>query len=128
MQAVIGTQDGDTHQFELDETQASALTGLSIGDEVDGSAIGLNGYTLEITGGSDTEGFPMRETVEGTGRRRLLVKEGVGARDLEEGERRRKSVRGNTVADDIAQVNLRVVEAGGEDVAALLGADEEGDE
>lgn len=125
MQAVIGTTDGDTHQLELDENQVQALTGLQIGDEVEGSVIGLSGYTLEITGGSDTEGFPMRESVEGTGRKRLLVGGGVGARDLEKGERRRKSVRGNTVSNQIAQLNLKVVEEGSETVEQLLSEEEE---
>ncbi len=124
MQAVIGTTSGDTHQFELDETQAAAVTGHQIGDEVDGATLGLSGYTLEITGGSDSEGFPMRESVEGTGRKRLLMGEGVGARNLEGGERKRTSVRGNTVSRDIAQLNLRVVEAGSEDIADLLADDD----
>lgn len=127
MQAVIGTTSGDTHQIELDDTQVNALTGQQIGDEVEGSMLGLDGYTFEITGGSDSEGFPMRESVEGTERKRLLVKGGVGARDLEEGERRRKSVRGNTVSRNIAQLNLRVVEEGGETIAELLSEDDEGE-
>ncbi|MDY6770091.1 MAG: 30S ribosomal protein S6e [Candidatus Nanohaloarchaea archaeon] len=125
MDAVIGTDDGESYQVELEDNQVQALTGLSIGDTVDGSLLGLGGYTLEITGGSDTEGFPMRASVEGTGRKQLLVREGTGARDLEDGERRRKSVRGNTVSRQIAQLNLSVVEEGDEAIAALLGEDDE---
>ncbi|MDY6776538.1 MAG: 30S ribosomal protein S6e [Candidatus Nanohaloarchaea archaeon] len=125
MQAVVGTLDGDTHQFELDDKQAQALTGKQIGDEIDGSTVGLNGYTLEITGGSDREGFPMKEAVEGTQRKRLLVKEGTGARDLEKGERKRKSVRGNTVSNQISQLNLKVVEEGDEGIESILGGGEE---
>ncbi|MDY6765833.1 MAG: 30S ribosomal protein S6e [Candidatus Nanohaloarchaea archaeon] len=126
MDAVIGTTDGESFQIELSDQQAQALTGLSIGDEVEGSIVGLDGYTLRITGGSDTEGFPMRRGVDGTGRKRLLVGSGTGARDLEDGERTRTSVRGNTVSQQIAQVNMAVVEDGDEDVATLLG--EEPDE
>ncbi|MFB6294475.1 MAG: 30S ribosomal protein S6e [Candidatus Nanohaloarchaea archaeon] len=121
MDAVIGTTDGESFQIELSDQQAQALTGLSIGDEVEGSLVGLDGYTLRITGGSDTEGFPMRRGVDGTGRKRLLVGSGTGARDLEDGERTRTSVRGNTVSQQIAQVNMAVVEDGDEDIAALLG-------
>ncbi|MDY6766127.1 MAG: 30S ribosomal protein S6e [Candidatus Nanohaloarchaea archaeon] len=130
MEAVIGTQDGESFQLELTDQQAQALTGSRIGDEIEGSLLGLEGYVLRITGGSDTEGFPMRRSVDGTGRKRLLVGEGTGARDLEDGERTRTSVRGNTVSQQIAQVNLAVVEAGDEDVATLLGEEPEsgGDE
>lgn len=130
MHAVIGTESGDTYQFELDEQQENAVVGARIGEKVDGEAVGLPGYVLEVTGGSDTEGFPMRESVEGTGRKRLLLKDGVGARDLEQGERTRTSVRGNTVSSTIAQLNLRVVEAGSDPIADLLaeGGDQETDD
>ncbi|MDY6773783.1 MAG: 30S ribosomal protein S6e [Candidatus Nanohaloarchaea archaeon] len=125
MEAVIGTGSGDTHQFELEDPQVQALTGMKIGEEVDGSVLGLDGYTLEITGGSDTEGFPMRESVEGTQRKELLVEEGTGARDLEQGERKRKSVRGNTVSRQISQLNLRVVGEGEESIESVLGEEPE---
>ncbi|MDY6762024.1 MAG: 30S ribosomal protein S6e [Candidatus Nanohaloarchaea archaeon] len=131
MDAVIGTQNGESFQVELTDQQAQALTGMHIGDDIEGSLVGLDGYTLRITGGSDTEGFPMRRSVDGTGRKRLLVNGGTGARDLEDGERTRTSVRGNTVSSQIAQVNLAVVEPGDEDVATLLGeepAEASGDE
>ncbi|MFB6076870.1 MAG: S6e family ribosomal protein [Candidatus Nanohaloarchaea archaeon] len=125
MDAVIGTRDGETHQIELDDTQVQALTGLVIGDEVAGSVVGLDGYTLAVTGGSDTEGFPMRDNDEGTQRKQLMVTGGTGARDLEHGERKRKSVRGNTVSRQIAQVNMRVVESGDETIDSLLAGGED---
>lgn len=120
MQAVIGTPTGDTFQIELDETQESALVGKRIGDEVEGSVLGLSGYTLEVRGGSDTDGFPMKQSVTGTGRKRILLTKEAGGKDLEKGERIRKSVRGNTVSEAIEQLNLAVVEAGSEDVETLL--------
>lgn len=126
MQAVIGADDGMSYQVELDENQVQAVTGLQIGDEVEGSVLGLDGYTLEITGGSDREGFPMRESVTGTGRRKLLVGDGSGRQRLRDGERRRKSFRGNTVSTEITQLNLRVVSAGDTMIDDLL-ADEEPD-
>ncbi len=128
MDAVIGTTDGESFQIELTDQQAQRLTGRSIGDEVEGSLVGLDGYTLRITGGSDTEGFPMRPGVDGTGRKRLLLDGGTGARDLDDGERTRISVRGNTVSQQIAQVNLSVVEEGSEDVATLLGEGPDGED
>jgi small subunit ribosomal protein S6e len=125
MQIVVGTQDGQTHSFNIADDQKQPLMGLKLGDEFDGSVVGLDGYTLEITGGSDQDGFPMKKQVQGTGRRKMLVTGGTGVRDLDEGERSRKSLRGNTVADDIVQLNCRVVEQGSESVEELLSEDEE---
>lgn len=128
MQAVIGTDDGESYQMELGEQQAQHLTGMKIGDDVEGSVLGVDGYTLKITGGSDTEGFPMRSSVEGPQRRSIMVAEGTGVNDLEDGERIRKSVRGNTVSQDISQINLTVVEQGDEAIGSFLGDDETSDE
>ncbi len=121
MQAVIGTTTGESHQLELNDQQVNAVTGKQIGDEVEGSLFGLDGYTLAITGGSDQEGFPMRETLDGTGRRTILLTNETGGKDLRDGERKRTTVRGNTVSDAIEQLNLKVVDEGNDSVEDLLG-------
>jgi len=126
MQITIGTQDGETFQTEKDDT--SQLTGKKIGEDFNGGIIGLGGCTLKITGGSDRDGFPMRESSEGTGRRRILLENGAGITEDEEGVRRRKSVRGNTVSDEIQQLNTQVVEEGSKSVEELLSEDEEEEE
>lgn len=125
MQAVIGTQTGESYQIELDDQQANALTGKQIGDDMEGSLLGLSGYTLQVTGGSDRDGFPMRDTIQGTGRRRILLTKETGGHGLRDGERRRKTVRGNTISDQIEQVNLRVVEEGSDSIEELLNASDE---
>ncbi len=127
MQAVIGTENGESFRMALDEQQAQTLAGHSIGDDVDGGVFGLDGYTLEIRGGSDEDGFPMRRALQGTGRRKLLVGDDVGRQSLRDGERRRKSFRGNTVSGDIAQVNLAVTKAGDTPVEELLSSEDEGE-
>ncbi len=123
MQVTIGTQDGETFQTELEDS--SQLTGKKIGETFDGGIIGLSGYELEITGGSDRQGFPMRKSIEGTARRKVLLEEGSGTREKEQGMRRRKSVRGNTVSDEIQQLNTTVAEKGSKSVEDLLGEEEE---
>lgn len=123
MQVTIGTDDGKTFQTEIEDT--SPLVGKKIGDEVEGGIIGLEGYTLEITGGSDRDGFPMRKSVEGPGRRKMLLEEGAGIEEEEKGMRRRKTVRGNTVSDDIQQLNTRVAEKGEKGLEELLSGEEE---
>ncbi|MGB9838117.1 30S ribosomal protein S6e [Methanothermobacter sp.] len=112
-------------QMEVEPSESRALIGLTIGDEFDGSVIGLKGYRLKITGGSDKNGFPMKKTVPGARRVRSLVSGGVGYKPARKGERRRKTFRGNTVSEDIVQINTVVIEKGEKPLEELLGADEE---
>lgn len=123
MQITIGTQDGETYQKEIED--ASQIFGTKIGETFDGGIIGLSGYKLEVTGGSDRDGFPMKESIEGTERRRILLKDGVGIKTEKEGERRRKSVRGKAVSNQIEQLNTKVVEAGDKSVEEVLNESEE---
>lgn len=118
MQITVGTQDGETFQKEIEET--SQLVGKKIGETFEGGVLGLDGYTLEITGGSDRQGFPMKKNMEGAERRKVLLKEGTGIRDEADGVRKRKSVRGDTVSQEIQQLNTKVVEAGDKPVEELL--------
>jgi len=108
------------YQKEVEQA-ASGLIGKKIGDKVSGSFIGLEGYELEIRGGSDKNGFPMRADVEGTARKKLLLTRGVGMKKTKGGLRRRKSVRGNTVSQDIAQINTIVVKQGSKSLDSVFG-------
>lgn len=109
------------------EKEATPLIGTKVGEEFNGSLIGLEGYTLKVTGGSDEDGFPMRRGVGGGGRREVLMKQGPGYRPREDGVKRRKSVRGEVVSEEIVQVNTKVVdrEDDAETIAELLGLEEE---
>ncbi|MFB6158378.1 MAG: 30S ribosomal protein S6e [Candidatus Nanohalobium sp.] len=123
MQITIGTSDGETFQEEIEDN--SQLIGKKVGEEFDGGIIGLSGYTLKITGGSDRSGFPMRKSIEGSERKRVLLEDGAGINEDEDGVRRRKSIRGNTVSDEIEQLNTQVVKEGSKSVEELLGEEEE---
>jgi small subunit ribosomal protein S6e len=102
------------------EKDVPSLVGLKIGEKFDGSVLGLSGFTLEITGGSDKEGFPMRYDLMGSARKKALMTSGPGFRSTKRGLRRRKYIRGNTVSQDIMQVNCKVVEGEG-DIPTILG-------
>ena len=136
---VVVSQKAETHQIEIDETKA--LNGLVIGDEFDGGIVGLDGYTLKITGGSDKNGFTMKKDVSGTRRIKSLLTGGTGyhpkkakkvkgvrKRIAIDGVKRRKTVRGNTIADDIVQINSVVVKQGSKTISEILGANEEEEE
>lgn len=118
MLITIGTEDGNTYQKELENS--SQLVGKKIGEKIDGGVIGLDGYKLEITGGSDEQGFPMRKSFEGSARRRKVIKDGAGIQEDEDGVKRRKSVRGDTVSDEIRQLNTKVVEPGEKSVEEVF--------
>ncbi len=114
-----------SHQLEVDAAQTKTLTGLKIGDEIDASIVGLNGYKLKITGGSDKNGFPMKKDVEGQRRIKSLLSGGIGFKPKMDGQRRRKTVRGNAVSDDIVQINTIVTEKGAKSIDEILGSTEE---
>ena len=123
---VVVSNKAETYQVEVDDTKA--LNGLVIGDEFDGGLVGLDGYTLEITGGSDKNGFTMKKDVPGTRRIKSLLTGGIGYHPKADGVKRRKTVRGNTIADDIVQINSVVVSEGSKPIAEILGASEEEEE
>ncbi len=96
-------------KIEPKDPKASALLGLKIGDVIDGGPIGIKGK-IKITGGSDRAGTPMRPDVHGPGKKYVLLSDGPGYRPKKKGERRRKLVRGNTISEEIYQVNAVLVE------------------
>ena len=100
---------GRSEASEVKEAQAQLLIGRKIGEVIDGSALGLAGR-IKITGGSDKAGFPMRADTLGGGKNYVLLTEGVGFRTKEEGAKKRKLVRGNTITEETYQVNAKRVE------------------
>jgi len=103
-------ETGTSKTVEIEETRAVPLIGRRMGEIVDGSIVELPGHKLQITGGSDKDGFPMRPNVHGGVRRRVILGGGVGFNPKAEGERQRKTVRGNVITDEIVQVNMKIVE------------------
>ncbi|MFB6283055.1 MAG: 30S ribosomal protein S6e [Halobacteria archaeon] len=118
---VSDTESGDSHQVEADST---GLIGREIGEEVEGNKVGLSGYSLEITGGSDDTGRPMRRDVEGSGISEVLVRGGTGFNPTKDGERRRVSVRGSVIGDSVSQVNTKIVEKGDTEIEELVDGEE----
>ncbi len=97
---------GKSISKELKDSDANPFLGLQIGNETDASIAGLTGK-LKLTGGSDKSGVPMRSDVHGAARKRVLLVKGVGLQDAEYGQRKRKLMRGNTVSEEIYQLNCK---------------------
>jgi small subunit ribosomal protein S6e len=100
---------GKSEASEVKDAQAQPLMGHRIGDVIDGTTVGLTGRIM-ITGGSDKAGFPMRADTLGGGKNYVLMTVGVGYRTREEGAKKRKLVRGNTITEETYQVNAKRVE------------------
>lgn len=122
---VSDPNNGKTYQKELSKDQEKTLHGQKLSAVVKGEAFDLGGYELQITGGSDKQGFPMRNDLHGAARKKILLTSGTGYRVKRKGERRRKSVRGNTISEEIAQVNAKVTKVGSQALDSLLGKKEE---
>lgn len=101
---------GTSKTVELKETRASPLIGRRMGEVIDGAVVGLSGHKVQITGGSDKDGFPIRPNVHGGVRRKATLSGGVGFNPRNEGERRRKTVRGNVITNEIIQINMKIVD------------------
>ena len=126
MKIVISdSKTGKSYQAEIVKDNEAQVVGKKIGESIDGSLVGAPGYTLELTGGSDASGFPMRRDVMGVRKSKLLLTDGVGFNAEQKGERRRKLVRGNTYSSDMAQVNAKVMKAGPTPLDELFGKKEE---
>lgn len=108
---IISDPDSGTSKtVELEETRTVPLIGRRVGEVLDGAVVGLSGHKVRITGGSDKDGFPMRPNVHGGVRRKVILGGGVGFNPRDDGQRRRKMVRGNVITDEIVQINMKIME------------------
>ena len=107
---VSDPEAGTSKVVELEEARAAPFIGRRLGETLDGSAVDLPAHTIQILGGSDKDGVPMLGNVHGGVRRRVVLSGGAGFNPKKKGERRRKTVRGNIITDEIVQINMKIVE------------------
>lgn len=107
---IIASSDGSTKSIEIEGNQAQPLIGKKIGETINGAIVGLGGKSLIITGGSDIDGFPMRRDVHGGVKKGVLLSGGTGFKPKRKGSRKRKAIRGNTITDNIFQINMKVTD------------------
>ena len=58
-------KSGHAFQKEIEKGKEGQLLGKKIGDKIPGALIGLDGYELQITGGSTNDGTPLRGDIPG---------------------------------------------------------------
>ena len=115
---------GRTFQKEVKDAMARPLIGLNIGETIKGDNLELNGYELQVTGGSDYCGFPMRRGILGL-RKKIVILGGVGFRGAFKGIKKRKTVCGHKIHEQISQVNLKVLKPGAKKLNEIFNVPEE---
>jgi small subunit ribosomal protein S6e len=107
---VISDSKGNSINQEIKDKSAQPFVGSKIGDVMDSTVFGLKDGKIKITGGSDKSGTPMRSDLHGGVKKYILMTSGVGARNLDPGERKRKLVRGNLITEEIYQLNCQLID------------------
>jgi small subunit ribosomal protein S6e len=103
-------ETGTSQKVELEDNRMGPLVGRRIGEVIDGTVADLAGHQLQLTGGTDKDGIPMRPDVHGSAKSRIILSGGVGYKPKRKGERKRMVVRGNTVSVDTTFLNFKIVE------------------
>jgi small subunit ribosomal protein S6e len=125
---VIG-EKGSNFQLEKDQKDCSQMLGLKIGSKFSADFLGLDGFELKITGGTDKDGFPMNKSMEGVVKRRILATEGFGFSGWKKakkrvikisGLRKKKMMRGNTIDNSTVQINCKVLKKGAKELSELV--------
>ncbi|WNY24434.1 hypothetical protein MmiHf6_17700 [Methanimicrococcus hongohii] len=119
---------GKSYKIELDAAKEKDMVGKAIGMELGAEIVGLSGYTLKITGGTDKSGFVMKGDLPGPAKRKILGASGVGFSPKINGQRRRKFIRGNEISVDTSQINAKIVGYGDKSIEKLLGLEPEEEE
>ncbi len=122
---VSDSKSAQAYQVVVTAAAANKIIGKNIGDTVSGDFAGLAGYTLKLTGGTDKDGFAMRNDLPGPARKKILVAGGVGYKPKADGTKKRKTMRGREISSDIAQVNTVVVEYGQKPLSEIFPKKEE---
>jgi small subunit ribosomal protein S6e len=103
-------ETGKSQTVELEGPRAAPLVGKKLGENIDGTTVGMRGQKLRITGGSDKDGFPMRPDIHGGVKTRVIVAKSIGFHSTRKGKRKRKTMRGNVITEETFQINMRITE------------------
>ena len=109
---------GRSASMQLDSDKSAFLMNHKINEIIDGTVLGLSGYKLKITGGSDKSGFALNSSIGGSIKTKVLRK--VATSGKRKGEYERKTVRGNSISADTELVNMAIVEYGDKPASELF--------
>ena len=115
---VSDPQSGTSKVVEVEEARAAPFIGRKTGETLDGAVVDLPAHKVQLMGGSDKDGVPMRPNVHGGVRRAVVLSGGAGFNPTRKGARKRKTVRGNVITDEIVQINMKIVDRPAQAAAA----------
>ncbi|MCX6804088.1 MAG: 30S ribosomal protein S6e [Candidatus Diapherotrites archaeon] len=120
----IVVSDQKTGKAYMASSEQELFVGKKIGEIVKLDEVGLAGFEAKIAGGSDKQGFPMNVSMQGSARKKIFTAEAPGFHATRKGERKRISVRGNTVSNETSQLNVVITKAGAVKIEEVLGKKE----
>jgi len=116
-------RNGAQKMYEIDdEHKWGKLVDRRMGQEFEGEILGdqFKGYIFKITGGTDKQGFAMKQGILIKGRVRLILEPGSsGFICRKDGAHRRKAVRGCIIGVDIGSLCLIIVKKGDAELEGL---------
>ena len=116
---VLSRADGKSFQRVIKDKEANVFLRKRVKDQISGNDIGLEGYELIITGGSDKCGFLMRKGILQK-RQKILIEKGVGFSGKDRNNKKRdglktkKTICGEMIDPNIVQINLKILKEGSE--------------
>lgn len=119
---IADPKTGKCYKTEVKEQQAAPFIGLNIGEKIEGSKLGIDGYEFSITGGTDYCGFPMRKGILGE-RKRITIYGGTGFRGGLKGMKKRKTFCGHKINDKISAINLKILKEGSKKLSDMFGGE-----
>lgn len=111
MKMVLNDKSGISYQQEVSKDKIAFLLNKNIGEKISGDLLGLPGYELVLTGGTDSNGFPMKNGIKQLLTQKVLHG-GTGVRGLKKGQSLKKTVSMGTTHDKTSQVNLKIEKTG----------------
>ncbi len=106
---IVNLSNPKTSKSYSVKIEGPVFIGRKFSEVVDLSVLNVKGKG-QILGGSSKGGFPMVSFVSGPVKRRSLLTDGIGFKSRFKGEKRRRTVFGDTVGDMTEQVNIKITE------------------
>jgi small subunit ribosomal protein S6e len=116
MNITVSNKEGKAYSIK---TETPAFVGKKIGATIKLDSLGLTGFEGQIRGGSDKQGIPMKNDLEGLLRKKIFI-----VTDKKKGIRKRITKRGNTISDETAQINIKIIKEGTKKIEEILGKTE----
>ena len=108
---VSDPESGTSKVVELEEARAAHSSAENSAKSLDGAIVDLPAQKVNIMGGSDKDGVPMRGNVHGGVRRAVVLSGGAGFKPKRKAKENAKPSAEASITDEIAQINMKILKA-----------------